>query len=750
MTTNGWKDFREKNPFVAGMVAVSVAILFVVLVLAWITAPKGEFGSARTILREDYLRMAVQDFARTGDVVTARWRYQRYGDEGSGYLSLLKRDPLTDPSALLNFSQAVGDDVFVAEGAAAQAIDGLRDGGMTIIGIVAVFLLLALLFLSGVIFRLDPRVKPIADRIEALFTKGKKIGSRKSEGTTNGPNMGAVDVNYRTNPFETESVLKRDETGAPTHSNRSFTERSEPVPFHVSDDALIDTERAKEPDVQTAFSDELGSSNPETLNRQETPDSETAKDNSVPFDVATDLPAFLRNDSDLSSATAVAEEPRVTSLDIDSPGMETDCVGAGADMNPDAEPYRAEIDFGESVLSESESIQPDHTEALTDFSDNFAMKAEKMPYARYEPPMAATIPIYREGQPTDPDTEIVDKTESNRGVEVAGESEYVSSDEPMPWETDDVADRVFVNAEVSEEERNDFSNEPSMISDTVGNNAPISDKPVDSFRVVADYSDDGLPKKEQEFKSDRLDDDSSDLTSSRNAISDEDVTDDDAEGFDEVEIPDDTDELPEPINLNEADAADALIRAFGGDDGELRALGRPDDGSNVKESAGLASAANFTYTRPDVGSAATINQDLPLIHYKAVYQLGDDFFDETFSIDELDDVFIGECGLGIAETINTTDPKAVTAFEAWLFDRQDTITPTFFMLSEYAYRNPVMVERLNNKGQFDLMEVGKVFTIETYALKMAVTILEIVYGAESSEPKSYFDRVVFDVVVERK
>ena len=138
------------------------------------------------------------------------------------------------------------------------------------------------------------------------------------------------------------------------------------------------------------------------------------------------------------------------------------------------------------------------------------------------------------------------------------------------------------------------------------------------------------------------------------------------------------------------------------------------------------------------------------MHYKAVYRLGDDLFDETFSIDEMDDEFIGECGIGIAETINSTEPKAVTAFEAWLFDRQDTMTPTFFMLSEYAYQQPEMLERLKNKGQYGLMEVGQSYVIETFALKMTLTILEIVYGTESSDPKSYFDRVVFDVEVVRQ
>ena len=48
------------------------------------------------------------------------------------------------------------------------------------------------------------------------------------------------------------------------------------------------------------------------------------------------------------------------------------------------------------------------------------------------------------------------------------------------------------------------------------------------------------------------------------------------------------------------------------------------------------------------------------------------------------------------------------------------------------------------------MEVEQSYVIETFALKMTLTILEIVYGTESSDPKSYFDRVVFDVEVVRR
>ncbi|GEM_PF-1459486 len=137
----------------------------------------------------------------------------------------------------------------------------------------------------------------------------------------------------------------------------------------------------------------------------------------------------------------------------------------------------------------------------------------------------------------------------------------------------------------------------------------------------------------------------------------------------------------------------------------------------------------------------------PLIHYQTVYKLGDDFFDETFSLDDADDKFIGECGIGIAETINNTEPRAVTAFEIWLFDRDDVQTPTHFLLSDFAFSNAEMLERLKNKGRFDLIEANREYEVLAQSLKMIVTVKEIDYGAEGSNRKSYFNKVTFDVRV---
>lgn len=154
---------------------------------------------------------------------------------------------------------------------------------------------------------------------------------------------------------------------------------------------------------------------------------------------------------------------------------------------------------------------------------------------------------------------------------------------------------------------------------------------------------------------------------------------------------------------------------------------------------------------PTVADTAVRPQsDKTLMHFQTVYQLGDDLFDETFSLDEDEDRFLGECGIGIAETINSTDPKAVTAFEIWLFDREDVQTPTYFLLSDFAFSNEQMINRLKNKGRFDRLVKGGEYALESHTLKMKVRISELEYGSENGEKNSYFNKVGFDVTVWKK
>ena len=78
----------------------------------------------------------------------------------------------------------------------------------------------------------------------------------------------------------------------------------------------------------------------------------------------------------------------------------------------------------------------------------------------------------------------------------------------------------------------------------------------------------------------------------------------------------------------------------------------------------------------------------PITQTMTTYVLGDDLYDESFSIDTGGGEFLGEYGVGVSETIGVGEPKKVAALEIWLFDKNDIKTATKVLMSEHAYNDP--------------------------------------------------------------
>lgn len=75
----------------------------------------------------------------------------------------------------------------------------------------------------------------------------------------------------------------------------------------------------------------------------------------------------------------------------------------------------------------------------------------------------------------------------------------------------------------------------------------------------------------------------------------------------------------------------------------------------------------------------------PVTQNMTTYVLGDDLYDELFSIDTQSGDFLGEYGVGVSEVIGVGDPKKVTALEIWLFDKNDIKTATKVLMSAHAF-----------------------------------------------------------------
>ncbi|NLE53034.1 MAG: hypothetical protein GX613_16675 [Chloroflexi bacterium] len=135
----------------------------------------------------------------------------------------------------------------------------------------------------------------------------------------------------------------------------------------------------------------------------------------------------------------------------------------------------------------------------------------------------------------------------------------------------------------------------------------------------------------------------------------------------------------------------------------------------------------------------------PVGQYMSTYILGDDLYDESFSIETASGEFLGECGSGISETIGVGDPKRVTATEVWLFDKNDIRTVTKVLMSRHAYNDEALRTKLAPKGEAVLAEPGLVTTLETQTLRIQVRIIDLQYGTGALPEQSFFERITVEL-----
>jgi hypothetical protein len=143
----------------------------------------------------------------------------------------------------------------------------------------------------------------------------------------------------------------------------------------------------------------------------------------------------------------------------------------------------------------------------------------------------------------------------------------------------------------------------------------------------------------------------------------------------------------------------------------------------------------------------SLGTERPVSQYMTTYLIGDDLYDDSFSIDSLSGEFMGECGVGIADTIGVGEPKRVTAFEVWLFDKNDIQTVTKVLMSNHIYHDEVGHNRLAAKGEPFLANPGAEVILETETLQMVVRIMDMAYGGGALPENSFFDRITLELAV---
>jgi hypothetical protein len=131
--------------------------------------------------------------------------------------------------------------------------------------------------------------------------------------------------------------------------------------------------------------------------------------------------------------------------------------------------------------------------------------------------------------------------------------------------------------------------------------------------------------------------------------------------------------------------------------------------------------------------------------FRTIYNLGDDIYDDSFSIESPSGDFLGECGVGIGDVMGAGEPKKVSAFEVWLFDKNDIQTVTKVLMSKYANNDEATRNQLAAKGDPVLAENGAIVTLETESLVVEARIVDMSYGQSALPAESFFDQMTIEI-----
>ncbi|MBZ0310221.1 MAG: hypothetical protein K8I82_29445 [Anaerolineae bacterium] len=136
----------------------------------------------------------------------------------------------------------------------------------------------------------------------------------------------------------------------------------------------------------------------------------------------------------------------------------------------------------------------------------------------------------------------------------------------------------------------------------------------------------------------------------------------------------------------------------------------------------------------------------PLGNFVSAYVLGDDLFDDSFAL-EPDGGYAGEAGIGILETIGIGAPKKVAAFSIEIFDQIEMQTKTLVLMSEHAYNDPALRDKLTPRGEPAVAAPGGSYWLETRHIKALVKVISMEYGEGALPPNSFFQNLSLSLTI---
>lgn len=141
----------------------------------------------------------------------------------------------------------------------------------------------------------------------------------------------------------------------------------------------------------------------------------------------------------------------------------------------------------------------------------------------------------------------------------------------------------------------------------------------------------------------------------------------------------------------------------------------------------------------------------PLMQRMSTYIFGHGQYDDSFSIEDDQKHFLGECGAEVSETIGVGEPQRATAIEVWLFDKDDFVrTVTRVFASEHAYNDPALRAKLELAGDLVVAQPGAVAILETATLRVQAKVVDVEYAASPMPAKSHFQKLTLELAAWRR
>jgi len=126
-------------------------------------------------------------------------------------------------------------------------------------------------------------------------------------------------------------------------------------------------------------------------------------------------------------------------------------------------------------------------------------------------------------------------------------------------------------------------------------------------------------------------------------------------------------------------------------------------------------------------------------------------YDDSFAIEDMNDMFLGEAGATIAKTIG--DDQDLTAIEIWLFDKDDFVrTLTKILASPHAFNDPVIRSELDAKVEnpatdIVVIEPGATLIIESDNIRVQAKVADLTPGTNPAlPPNSHYDAITLQMM----